>query len=59
MTINRCKNIGNRITTLKVVNQFGRFEDLKDAKIYNVTTNSFLANGGDGYSMIKGKRIFS
>jgi len=42
---------------LQVKNNFGDFEDLNDTKIYNVTTNSYLAGGGRGFTRFKDDRI--
>ena len=55
MTIDLCKNEENRLLEVQVKNNFGNFEDLNDTKIYNVTVNTYLADGRGGYEMIKGK----
>ena len=54
MTIDRCTGEDNEITKIQVRNNLGNFEDLDDSRNYNVTMNSYLANGGDGFKMIKG-----
>ena len=54
MTIDLCKN-EESITKLQVKNDFGEYEDLNDTRIYNVTMPTYLATGGDGYEIIKGK----
>jgi len=56
MTIDLCKN-EESITKLQVKNDFGEYEDLNDTRIYNVTMPTYLANGGDGYKIIKADRI--
>ena len=55
MTIDLCRNEGNRLTKVQVKDNFGNFKNLNDTKIYKVTTNTYLADGGSGSTMVKGK----
>ena len=55
MTVDLCRNEGNRLTKVQVKDNFGNFKNLNDTKIYKVTTNTYLADGGSGYTMVKGK----
>ncbi|GLV32897.1 uncharacterized protein CBL_20048 [Carabus blaptoides fortunei] len=48
--------VGSRVVDLKVkcrLCDIPQFEDYKPEEYYRVTLNSFLAKGGDGYSVIK------
>ncbi|MFW7418746.1 5'-nucleotidase C-terminal domain-containing protein [Vagococcus fluvialis] len=48
---------GKRIWSIKIKNrQTGKFEEIKDDQVYKLATNDFLAAGGDGYTMLGGKR---
>ncbi|MBO0476091.1 5'-nucleotidase C-terminal domain-containing protein [Vagococcus sp. DIV0080] len=48
---------GNRVWKIEIRNrQTGQFELLQDDKVYKLATNDFLAAGGDGYTMLGGKR---
>ena len=48
---------GERVWSLKLLNKrTGQFEVVKDDQIYKLATNDFLAAGGDGYTMLGGKR---
>lgn len=48
---------GERILRVKILNETtGKYEDLKRDKTYYVTTNDFLAAGGDGFTMLGGSR---
>ena len=55
MTIDLCNGEEDRITKVKIKDKLGAFQDLNDEGIYMVAMNTYLANGGDGYQMIKGK----
>lgn len=45
---------GSRLSDLEVAGQ-----PAEDAKLYRVTTNSFLAEGGDGYAALKQGRLIA
>ncbi|MDK6814888.1 5'-nucleotidase C-terminal domain-containing protein, partial [Corynebacterium sp. UMB6689] len=46
-----------RILGIEIKNpETGKYEKLNLAKTYYLTTNDFLAAGGDGYSMLGGAR---
>ena len=46
-----------RILHIEIKNpETGKYESLDPAKEYNLTTNDFLAAGGDGYTMLGGAR---
>lgn len=47
------KTAGNRISNIKILNHHGKFIPLEENHKYLLATNSFLANGGDGYFMLK------
>jgi 5'-nucleotidase len=48
-TYNNTLPVGNRISTIKLNNV-----DIDPAATYRVTTNDFLANGGDGFTQLTG-----
>ena len=48
----RIKKPGNRISKIEIMGKDGCFYPLKPEQKYSITTNSFLANGGDGYLML-------
>jgi len=48
---------GERVLKIEVLNKESqKFEAVQNDKIYYVTTNDFLAAGGDGYTMLGGAR---
>lgn len=47
---------GERIVDVGVMNADGRWLALDPTKIYRLVTNSYLASGGDGYTMMKDVR---
>ncbi len=49
----RIKTAGNRISEIKVMDKTGRYHKIKVNDVYSITTNSYLANGGDGYLVLK------
>lgn len=53
---NALKDKGNRIVKI-MLNQANGWEELEMDKIYTLATNDFLAQGGDGYTMLGGDRI--
>ena len=57
MTIDRCRPKGARIMKLQIKSNSGQYENLDESKTYKVSTVKFVANGGDGYTMIKNERI--
>ena len=49
--------VGDRVLSIHILNkQTGKFEPLDSNKTYYVSTNDFLAVGGDGYTMLGGAR---
>ncbi len=56
------KTRGNRIENLEILNKKShKFQKIKQTKIYNITTISYLASGKDGYStfaLLKGKDTY-
>lgn len=48
---------GQRVHSVQIKNRkTGKFEEVDDKKVYKLATNDFLAAGGDGYTMLGGKR---
>ena len=47
---------GSRIVNMEVLQKEGRYQPLDSERVYAVAVNSFLANGGDGYVMLKAAR---
>lgn len=57
LTFNTTKPVGQRLHTIQIRSkQFGEFENINPHKLYNVVVPSFIANGGDGFTMIKSNR---
>ncbi|GKS10902.1 hypothetical protein YDYSY3_19020 [Paenibacillus chitinolyticus] len=52
-TYNRSKPPGERVVELKV-----KGEPVDPDKTYKLATNDFIAAGGDGYAMMKDKKVF-
>jgi 5'-nucleotidase len=52
-TLDMTKATGQRITKLEVKDGGGGWADIDNAKEYMIVTNSFMAGGGDGYSIFK------
>ncbi|MEG0733275.1 MAG: 5'-nucleotidase, partial [Vagococcus sp.] len=50
---------GKRVTKIEIKDKAGKFIEVprKDDVTYNMVTNDFLAAGGDGYEMLKGKPV--
>ncbi|XP_051868386.1 5'-nucleotidase [Pristis pectinata] len=51
---------GSRVVKLNVLCADCRvphYQPLHDTKIYKIVTNSYIANGGDGYSMLKNEKL--
>ena len=44
---------GSRVSNIKVMNNSGKYIPIETGKMYSITTNSFLAGGGDGYLALK------
>jgi 2',3'-cyclic-nucleotide 2'-phosphodiesterase (5'-nucleotidase family) len=44
---------GRRVLGIEVLNSNGKYYPLDPDKIYSVATNDFIAQGGDGYIMLK------
>ncbi len=49
--------VGNRITSVEIDNDDGTFSPLDLNTLYTVATNSFIYEGGDGFSMLPSKTI--
>jgi len=49
--VNKPKN--NRVVEISVLNQQGKYEALDKKKFYPVILPSYIANGGDGYDILK------
>lgn len=49
---------GQRVTKIEIKDKKGVFKEVKknDKTTYNMVTNDFLAAGGDGYTMLQGKK---
>ncbi|WP_031483493.1 bifunctional metallophosphatase/5'-nucleotidase [Maridesulfovibrio frigidus] len=47
------KTPGSRVSKIKVMNKSGKYIPIEADKMYSITTNSFLAGGGDGYLALK------
>jgi 5'-nucleotidase/UDP-sugar diphosphatase len=47
---------GNRISKIRVLERCGKFKPLNLKKTYEVAINSFLASGGDSYSILKNRK---
>lgn len=57
MTFDTTKPVGQRLRTILIrSNQFGDFEKINPHKLYSIVAPSFIANGGDGFTMIKCNR---
>jgi 5'-nucleotidase len=52
-TADMTKPAGQRITVLEVKDSTGAFVAVDPTKEYTVATNSFLAGGGDGYTIFE------
>lgn len=48
---------GKRVVSVQVGNQTDGFEPLDMDKVYNVVTNNYMRNGGDGYKVLRDKAI--
>ncbi|KAF7644508.1 hypothetical protein LDENG_00219920 [Lucifuga dentata] len=54
------KDVGQRVRSLQVLCtdcRVPRYEPIQDGKVYKVVLQSFIAEGGDGYSMIRDEAI--
>ncbi|CRL07284.1 CLUMA_CG020263, isoform A [Clunio marinus] len=56
LTFNTSKPVGRRLETIQIKNKYNEFENINLYKSYAVIAPSFLARGGDGYTMIKTNR---
>lgn len=57
VTFNITKPVGQRVQSLHIqINQFGDFESVHMSKLYTVIIPTFIASGGDGFTMIKSNR---
>ena len=50
---------GQRIFDVEVLGHFCRWQPLRPDKFYTILTNSYLANGGDGYTMLTTSSTFT
>lgn len=46
------QEVGSRIVSVEVQNADGTYSPLLDSQVYRVATNNFLAEGGDGYTVL-------
>lgn len=57
ISFNVSKPVGQRLQTIQVkTKEAGDFENINPFDLYNVIVPSFIAAGGDGFTMIKSKR---
>lgn len=57
LTFNTTKPVGQRLQTIQIrVNQADDYENINFHKLYTVVVPSFIARGGDGFTMIKNNR---
>ncbi len=52
-TVNKSSSKGFRISGIKVKNPAGEYADIDMQQTYKLVTNSYLAQGGDGYALLK------
>lgn len=53
-TFDSRKEPGNRLLKVEIRNRKGKWQKVNPEKSYRVATLKFLADGGDGYTMLKG-----
>lgn len=54
LIFNTSKPVGQRLQTIQIKSShIGEFENINPNRIYSVIVPSFIANGGDGFTMIK------
>merc|ERR1712126_357017 len=52
------KEPGNRVASLRVLSDDGTsFEEVEDDSEHNVAVTNYIAGGGDGFDMLKTKRL--
>lgn len=57
LTFNTTKPVGQRLQTIQIrVNQADDYENINFHKLYTIVVPSFIARGGDGFTMIKNNR---
>lgn len=57
LTFNVTKPVGQRLQTIQIrTSEAGEFENINLHKLYTVIVPSFVASGGDGFTMIKTNR---
>lgn len=57
LTFNTSEPVGQRVQTIQIgVNKLGGFENINPHELYTVIVPSFIASGGDGFTMIKTQR---
>ena len=57
LVYNIIKPVGQRLQTIQIrSDNSGEFENINPYKMYKVIAPSFIANGGDGFTMVKGNR---
>lgn len=60
VTYNITKDPGNRVVSIKLrcgACKVPRYTPLVSTKVYTVLTSKLIAEGGDGYTVIKQKRL--
>jgi hypothetical protein len=58
-TIDYSQPKGRRIIDVEVLGHFCKFQPLREDKIYTILTNSYLARGGDGYTIFTTSPTFT
>lgn len=57
LRFNVTKPVGQRLLSIQIqVNESGDFENLNPHKLYTLIVPSFIANGGDGFTIIRANR---
>jgi 5'-nucleotidase len=56
VTFNTTMAVGNRVQSLHIKITHAEYESVIPSKIYTLIVPSFIANGGDGFTMIKQKK---
>ncbi|CAG9812004.1 unnamed protein product [Chironomus riparius] len=49
--------VGNQVVSLKIKNENDQFENVVNDKMYRIVVLSFIANGGDGYTMLQENKV--
>ncbi|MGM9949733.1 MAG: 5'-nucleotidase C-terminal domain-containing protein [Lysinibacillus sp.] len=51
VTYDSSKPAGERVVSVELLNEGGKYEAIEEGKTYTITTNAFTAKGGDGFDM--------